>query len=774
MESATTAGGSISGLPPEPGSFVGRRRELAEARRQMYFGRLVTLTGPGGVGKSRLALRLARKVRRAFPDGVRRVDLAALQDPELVPQTVAAVFGLRPKAGDPTADLLEGLKDARLLLILDDCDHVLQATARFVRNVLAVPSEVRLLVTSREPLGVAGERVLPVAPLSVPQGGSTPASVHGDVFADAIRLFVDRAAAVQPGFALDEHNRDTVVRICRRLDGMPLAIELAAAQLADCSPREVLRRLDDRFSLLTSGDDPSRNDALAESIGWSFGLCTADEQLLWARLAVFIGGFDSAAAQEVCAFGRLSAHRVAELLDVLVTKSIVLREEHEGRAYYRMFDNIREYGLSQLRMAGEEDSLRGRHRDCFHRLAERYSAEQFGPQQLEWIQHMIRIHPNIRQVLAADLREPEWAEMAVWTSVLLWPYWFSGNALREGYGWLRRSLELLTERTGPRAVGLSTAAFVGLHLGELDVARSSLATADEIADELGRTALRTRMGMVHGMVAMSEGRMREAADLLEQAAAAEKVDGDAFGYVNAMILLSSVAFVSGDPRGATAAVECLRLCESSGATWTKCYALWVVALHRWLAGDHREAALLVQQAVRLNRSARDLNGLALYLDVLSWCTTTADQPHRNAHLIGAADALRRISGGRMGESTYFDDYNAAALAWGRQVLGEREFQAAYQRGAEWSREELFAYVLEEGIGRPEPARPEPGRSAPGGLSPHELRAAVLFGEGVTGADLAARLGMERRSAEQLLEGVLARLGFRDREQIEDWLRGRQQ
>lgn len=699
------AGRGGSGPPPEATSFVGRHRELAEARRQLFLGRLITFNGPAGVGKSRLALRLARKVRRAFPDGVCLVDLADLQDPGLLRQAVAGALGISTTAEDFADRLLEAIRSARMLLVLDHCDHVLEAAARFVRDLLSTSDGPRVIVTSRQALGLPAERVLRVEPLAVPAPGATPESAY-DVFSDAVRLFVDRAAVVRPGFRLDEDNRDTVVRICRRVDGMPLAIELAAARLRECDPEELLGRLDDRFGVLSGGAASTRHEALAESIGWSFELCTPDEQRLWRRLSCFSGEFDLPAAEGVCGEPPLRRDRIAELLAVLVDKSVVQREEVGGRAFFRMFDSIRDYGAYRLRTAGRQDVLRERHAEYFRGFATEYLQEQFGPDQLAWIHRAKRMHPNMRQVLEQELSHPDpaHARAGLRTAVRLWPFWYAANALREGRMWLERGLERVPEPCALRADGLAACAYLTLYLYRVDEAQQMLVEAQEPAESHGDSAQQARVTGVRGAAALFAGEHARAAELLEQAAAGHQVSAAPYGYINAMLLLTSVRFLIGDPRGEGAATEVLQLAERNGATWTKCYALWCVALYRWRYGDHREAALLLQQAIRLQRSIQDVIGLSFCLELLSWCTAAADQPHRTAHLAGSAGALRDLSGGRMGNAPYFERADDWSTAWARQVLGPEVFERTYREGARWSIEEMIAYALEESVASSETGR----------------------------------------------------------------------
>src|SRR5499427_6877288 len=312
-------------LPAELTSFVGRRAELAEVRRLLADFRLVTLTGVGGVGKTRLALRAAAGVRRAFPGGVWLVQLDQLRDEALVAQAVAGALGLQDRVGyAPAASLAEYLAGRQLLLVLDNCEHVVDAVAKLADLLLRAAAGLRLLATSRESLNITGETVLPVPPLAVPEEGRRLSVAELARF-PAAGLFAERAAQVVPGFALTEANMTAVAGICRQLEGLPLAIELAAARLPVLSPEQIDARLGDRLGLLTRGGRarPARQQTLRASIEWSFELCSRAERLLWARCSVFAGGFELDAVEGICAGDRLAAGRVLDLLAGLAGKSIL-------------------------------------------------------------------------------------------------------------------------------------------------------------------------------------------------------------------------------------------------------------------------------------------------------------------------------------------------------------------------------------------------------------------------------------------------------------------
>ncbi len=341
-------------LPGEVMSFVGRRQEVAEARQLLRRHRLLTLTGVAGVGKTRLALQVAAASSRTFPAGVWLVELGSLQDGELVAGTVAGALGLSDQCPQhPTDALAEYFKDKRALLVLDNCEHLLDACAGLVEALVRAAPKLRVLATSRQPLGVYGESILMVPSLPVPDPDQ-PASVVRRY--EAVSLFAERAAAVLPGFQVTSDNSAALARLCQRLDGIPLAIELAAGQLRMLSLEQILDRLDDHAELLTweSQTGPPRQRTLRAAIGWSFDLCSPAERAVWARCSVFSGGFDLEAAEEVCSGDGIAREDVLDVVANLVDKSILVREEDAGRVRYRLPETIRRYGRCRLADSGEE------------------------------------------------------------------------------------------------------------------------------------------------------------------------------------------------------------------------------------------------------------------------------------------------------------------------------------------------------------------------------------------------------------------------------------
>ncbi|NUR90595.1 MAG: AAA family ATPase, partial [Nonomuraea sp.] len=462
--------------------FVGRSRELRALESLLAEARLVSLVGPGGVGKTRLALRAAEQVAGRFPDGVHLVELSALSDPALLPRAVAEAVGLPEQetrtAGDQLADVLA---DQRTLIVLDTCEHLVEACALLVETLLRRTEAVTVLVTTRQPLDVAGEHTLPVPPLPID--------------GDAVGLFAQRAAAVVPGFAVTEANREAVTALCRRLDGIPLAIELATVRLRAIPLEGLLARLEDRFTLLTSRRSAlPRHQTLRTTIVWSHDLCLPEERLLWARLSVFAGSFDLAAAEAVCAGESLDADQVVECLVGLVDKSVVLRIEEEGGRYH-LLDTMREFGAEHLEALGETALVRGRHAAYYAGLAAHFAERAFGPRQIELYGELDRERANLRAALDCE------AGLAL----RLWPYWLCGGQLSEACYRLRRVLAAAPDGVERGWTLAHLAAFLLWH-GDHDAAVPYLEELETLAAGLGDSVLSAQTVKVLGTHAMMAGR----------------------------------------------------------------------------------------------------------------------------------------------------------------------------------------------------------------------------------------------------------------------------
>src|SRR6516225_6894444 len=448
-----TPGRVTGNLPAELTSFVGHRGELAGVRRLLAGSRLVTLTGPGGVGKTRLALRAAAGLARAFPDGVWLVRLDQLRDEALVAHAVAEALRLQDPAGCAPEAAVEYLTGRQLLLVLDNCEHVVDAVAKLADVLLRAAAGLRVLATSRESLNMTGETVLAVPPLAAPDAGERLSVAELAQFA-AATLFAERAAQVVPGFAVTAANAAAVAGICRRLEGLPLAIELAAAQTPVLSAEQIEARLGDRLGLLTRGGRarPARQQTLRASIEWSYELCSAAERLLWARCSVFAGGCELDAAEDICADDRLAAGDVLDLLAALADKSILAVEHGEGVARYRLPEVLRECGQECLRESGEDTALRRRHRDWHEQLARRVDTGWRSPKIGDWTARLFREHAKVTAAQDFCQAEPGEAEAGLRIALHVWLfyYWNAGH-VSEGRYRLGQALARADEPTAWRA-----------------------------------------------------------------------------------------------------------------------------------------------------------------------------------------------------------------------------------------------------------------------------------------------------------------------------------
>jgi predicted ATPase/DNA-binding SARP family transcriptional activator len=465
VDDAPARGGN---LPPAVTSFVGRDREVAQVHRLLQRTQVLTLTGPGGAGKTRLAQEAARLEAAAMPDGAWLVDLVPVRDRHLVADTVAVALGLPPAAGrDPLRALTLQLGRRRLLLILDNCEHLLPECARVATTLRANCPGVSVLVTSREPLHVDGEVVLRVPSLGLPEPGAEadPETLAGLA---SVRLFVERVRDLSPDFTLDRTNAAAVVEICRRLDGMPLALELAAARTAYLEPAEIAERLGDALSVLGRPGTATRHATLRAALEWSHDLLTAEEQCLLRRLAVFEGGCTVAAAERVCAGGPLPAGEVLDVLGRLVDKSLVQVDRITGRSRYRLLDTVRQLAAERLQRAGEARALRDAHSDFFRGLAAEHDLDGSATTRAERPQLLDLERGNLRAALAHSLEVAPNEALAL--AVSLWRFWMARGHYVEGVDWLHRALDAASDSGQLRAAALRGLAVLEIRLGHLDVA----------------------------------------------------------------------------------------------------------------------------------------------------------------------------------------------------------------------------------------------------------------------------------------------------------------
>ncbi|EME58586.1 protein kinase [Amycolatopsis decaplanina DSM 44594] len=764
-------------MPVEVSSFVGRRDELLQVQRDLTAFRLVTLTGLGGVGKTRLALQVAEKVRRVFPDGVWFVELAALGDPALLEQTVADALGVRDySARSPLAALAGVLAAKRLLLVLDNCEHLRDACARLAAELLAVAPGLRILATSRHTLCTTGERVFQVPPLPAPDPDHMPGPEEL-CRVESVRLFVERAAAVLPDFEPDAATRATIARICHRLDGLPLAVELAATRIRVLAPEQILRRLDDRFRLLVGGSrSVPRHQTLRASIDWTFAQCTVLERILWARVSVFADGFDLDAAEAVCAGGGIERSSVIDLMAALVDKSILTEVGRRRSVHYRMLETLRLYGREMLRGTGEEPGLSRRHRDYYHGLVARVEAGWLGPDQVAGCERLRLDHANVRIALDFCLTEPGEHQVGLAMVAALWTYWIACGAVSEGHHWLTHALALAPEPTPIRAKALWIAGWAAQTRGDFTGAAAALRECRVLAEQLQYEAALAYSVRYAACAAMAQGDHSGALTLFEDALTRHRVLGDKVGVVSLLVMLAFCYCLRSDAahgdldHAKALCDECVERCSAVGESWCRSYALYVHGLALWKQNEYGAARTKVTESLRLSHALNDLVGIGRSLELLAWM----DAGHRcgrAARLFGAAAAIWHTVGVPLaGITSLLSDRENAE----QRVRRAQGFHTAFRDGEKLSPDQAVAYALGDNETITTRASlPAPASRAPAvTLTRRELQVAELVAEGLSNKEIAARLVIAQRTAEGHVERSLAKLGFSKRAQLAAWMAGR--
>ncbi|BAH31522.1 protein kinase domain-containing protein [Rhodococcus erythropolis] len=752
------------GLPLELTSFVDRRTELVEVKNLLSTARLVTLTGIGGVGKTRLAMRVAAKSQHSFSDGVWLVELVEVHDATLLADVVAGALGLRDRSARPALEVLvDFLAPRELLLILDNCEHVLEAVAALAGTLLRSCADLTILATSREEVGIAGESVLSVPPLPIPDLDHLSRGVARN---DAVRLFVERGAGAVPGFALAESNQVAIARICRQLEGLPLPIELAAARLRAMSPEQILQRLTDRYALLTRGSRsaPSRQRTLRMCVDWSFDLCTPVERALWARLSVFTGGFELDAAEQVCGED-LSQGELLDTVTFLVEKSILTREKSGATVRFRMLETLRDYGREKAEETGVYYELCSHHRDWCERLVLAAEEEWIGPRQLEWIATLVRENANLRQAL--EFCASGSPETGIRIASALYPFWLSQSSFNEGRYWLNRFPGF---RTGPLTVEHAKAFYVGCLLAAVqgDLQASSVLAEEGrvLADQVTDPMTRAHIDHADGYVALLSGNLSDSRSHFENAVQAYREQKALLFEVLALVGLGMTRELLNDT---ARAVECyervLVITEARGEAVLRAYSLWALAVAVWRQDDRARAVRLLEQALQLGRRGKDRLHVSMCLQVLAWIALDRRDIRRAAVLLGASEKVSKSVGSSPVVVPGLAVHRDACEAEVRRLLGEQGFAAAQRKGRALGFHGAVAYALGE-------------QSLPVGISvagpsvtptKREIEVAGLVAAGLTNKEIAARLVISPRTAQGHVEHLLVKLGFTSRSQIAVWV-----
>jgi len=743
----------LGNLPAEATSFIGRRRELAEVRRKLGAARVVSMVGPGGVGKTRLALRAASDLARGFPGGAWLVELADVRDPSLVGNAVMAALDLRDQAAtEPLAVLRSYLADKELLLVLDNCEHLLEAAAGVVSELVRAAPGVRVIATSREPLAVAGENVLPIPPLELPavDGGALRQN-------EAVVLFVERAAAATGTFELTSANQVAVANVCRRLDGLPLAIELAAVRTRVLSVEQILERLGDRFSLLVGGGRAAipRHQTLETTIAWSHDLLSAGERTLLRRLCVFAGRFTLEDVEAICEFD-------LDHLSSLVEKSLVIKEDVRGVACYRLHETMREYAALKLREAGEAEALAERCTDYYvQRCALTGPPARY--RLAEWLEWMALEIDNVRAVLRRCLDRGDFSRGIDLAASLGW-FWIT-RATTEGVGWLEQMLAGGLGEKESTAWACFLRGFLAVLQADTTAALPWLERAVLAARELHHAELLAQATSMASIAAMTAGDRAASDAFYEEALTAVAQANDLASTTSVLQARALNGMFTGELDAVRVATsEGVRLSREAGDLYVLEIMLMELAFVTLIMGDAGDAKPLYTEALQIARRIDDRLAQSYLLAAFSWFAAHDGRARLAAQLLGAGDAIRLSAGAGLIAplAPLLDQAEESAVV----VLGRAKFDAEFTAGKRINREDAVRLALGEPAQMG--ARAAVGETGGGVLGKREADVARLVAEGLSNKQIGARLFISERTVDSHVRSILNKLGFNSRAQIAAW------
>ncbi|GAA4003393.1 LuxR family transcriptional regulator [Allokutzneria multivorans] len=771
------------GVPAAVNSFVGRAEILSEVREKLAgSARLVTIAGTAGVGKTRLAEEVARTEvdSGAYPDGVHLLRLGDLADPDLLAQTVASELGLRDQSTRSSLDLLiEHLQTRDMLLVLDNCEHLADSAAELVGTLLLSSPKLRVLATSRQWLDLAAEHVIALKPLPFPDMQlEHPVDSLADY--DAVRLLIDRADA--DGVAID---RDTIVdaaKLCQRLDGIPLAIELAARLLIAQSLPEVLNRLEELTPRAAGGTRLARNRrrTLEDALSLSYSLCQPDEKRLWARISVFAGGFDWLAAEEVCIGEGIQRDDILPLLADLIRKSIITTEMQDGRTRYRVLDSVRQFGARRLAESNEEGTLRQRHLDHYRGLAAEHAREWFCEREVELLIRSWRELPNLRAAIDFCLETPDQvyvsAEIAMNLARLR--SWYFTGSLGDARKWLDNALVRQTdgEASTLSVTMLSLGAWMSVIQGDRTRADMLMGRCDaEIAALLGddvtprQLAERAPPSVLwakgsYGFLRRADPRSLEVLIAARDRFQVEGDPGDA--HMAALFLAMGTAFLGESAQAHEASAVVLAEAEAAGAEWAISWAMWAQALTELMHGEPSKAVPIFRASLKRQYAIGDRWGPVWGVEALGWTAGALGDHRRAACLLGAAARLQTQTGVTIAGLTPFEDRRAVTERAARLALTPEDYAAAYNTGRDKDFDQIVAMALSED----EVEEDTVTGSAESVLSKSVLATARLIAQGLTNSEIAARRNLSVRTIEDHVNIANARLRVNNRVKIGNWVR----
>jgi predicted ATPase/DNA-binding SARP family transcriptional activator/DNA-binding CsgD family transcriptional regulator len=814
----TPALGSPPKKPPDAGkhnlptprtSFVGREREIVELKRELAMTRLLTLTGVGGAGKSRLALEVARDLAGAYPDGVWLVELAPLSEGTLVPQAVARAMKVREQPGRPLADTLtEALHKKATLLVLDNCEHLADPVAHLADTLLDSCSHLRVLTTSRETLEVEGEAVWRVSSLSTPDTDRLPAA--GELMRyDAVRLFVERTRLKLSDFEITPQNATAVVEVCRKLEGIPLAIELAAARMDVLTAEQIAQRLDRALGLLTGGQAPDhRHRTLRATLDWSHELLSEPERKLFCRLSVFAGGWTLEAAEAVGAGDGIKEGDVVELFLMLVDKSLVVSEAEKGGFRYGMLEPVRQYAQEKLAESGEAQAIKRAHTEYFLALAEEAEPRLWGSGDKAWFNRLEEEHDNMRAALFWMLEHEE-AELALRLSGALRWFWRARGYHDEGRRWLERALsEEGRTSAEAQAKALDGVGWLAAEQRDMDRVQAAAEEGLKLCDEagIGGVILADFKNLL-GEAAWLQGDYERSAELFEESLGLHREAKNTRGIAWSVCCLANVSSDRGDyERAKELYEEAIALSREMGGALPLADLLINLGYEYLLEGDHERATTLSEEAAELYRKRGSRGGLRYALNHLGWaallegdherakalheeslvlCNEIGDkvigsgsleglacsaasrgEAQSAARLFGAAATLSEAVGAHQTprERALGEPYLAAA----RSMLSDAEWEVLFAKGQAMSFEKAVEHALSAEELSP-PAPPAPEQPSTGAQQPdltrREKEVAALVAQGLTNRQIASELVLSEHTVHRHVAGILKKLDLHSREQV---------
>jgi predicted ATPase/DNA-binding SARP family transcriptional activator/DNA-binding CsgD family transcriptional regulator len=797
-------------LPAPRTTFVGREREILEIKRALAMTRLLTLTGAGGSGKTRLAIEISRDLVGTYPDGVWLVELAPLSERELVSQEVAGTLGVQEQSSQPLAQTLaETLHRKKMLLVLDNCEHLVNAVASLVDALLSSCPRLRVLATSREALDVAGEIRWTVPSLSVPASRSSLTAQELEGYASA-RLFLERASDRRPGFVATTENAGAVAEVCRRLDGVPLAIELAAARVGTLSVEEIYERLKDSLRLLTDGGRTTvpRQRTLRGALDWSYNLLPELERKGLRRLSVFAGGWTLEAAEAVAGSRGIEKDMVLDLLSGIVSKSLAVTEvDEQSGVRYRMLEPVRQYALEKLEGSGEAEVVRRRHAEFFLTLVEEVELDLLTPTP-QLLESVDAEHENVRAVFSWAIEREE-VELGLRLAGALRWFWFARGHLGEGRRWLKEVLRH-GGQTAARVKALLAMSWLALQQGDIDESEAAAEEGLKLGTETKvKSNLLAELWHMLGSAVENRGDYERATELFEEALALSREAGDRWGVSFALNALGNVSSMQGDYERATELYEeCLTRLKESGDVAHSAIILSNLGSNALERGDHEQATALSEKAAALFREQGHPKGLEWALDIQGWAALMREDYEKARTFLVKSLALCGELGDKRGTidsleglaslAAALEDDARAARLWGAaetalQVigtpptpdnltqpyldaassrLGEEAWEAAFAAGRAMNLEEAAEYAFpEQEFTTPMPQEPDQPRGyvQRSILTRREEEIAALVARGLTNRQIASELSISEHTAATHVRRILKKLGLQSRAQIDSWL-----